>query len=251
MKVAIFLPVFNEEEIIEKNVATIIEACQKPPYQYSLYLIDDGSTDRTSDRCQEACRRYSPQVKYFRYENGPSRRENVAQSFSLAKEEIIVMMDIDLPVNLKYFPALLQPLTEGYDIVSGSRYAGIKPQRELSRLVISRGYNFFMQTYFKSVVNDHQCGFRAFKKEKLLPLVAALGYDASLTRGWFWDAELFLRAQQAQYRIKEIPVEWTTRKKSSFQWKRELQMLRYIFTHRKELPHGQHHLPRVSETKEK
>lgn len=25
---------------------------------------------------------------------------------------------------------------------------------------------------------------------------------------WFWDTELFVRAQRAGYRIKEFPVEW-------------------------------------------
>jgi hypothetical protein len=233
--VAILLPVFNEEEIIEKNVAIVMEACQKLPYRYSLYLIDYGSTDGTSQRCQEACRRYSPLFKYFRYENGPSRRENLAKSFALATEEIIVFMDTDLSVHPDNLPALLHPLTEGYDVVTGSRYVGITSKRKFRRLMISKTYNFFLQTYFKSAINDHQCGFKAFKREKVLPLLQLMGYDTSLTRGWFWDAELFLRAQQAQCRIKEIPVEWTDIQKSSFRWRRELQMLRYIFTHRKEL----------------
>jgi hypothetical protein len=54
-----------------------------------------------------------------------------------------------------------------------------------------------------SKVKDHQCGFKAFKREALLQLL-----DEVAACHWFWDTELLVRASRKGYAIKEIPVEW-------------------------------------------
>jgi hypothetical protein len=83
-----------------------------------------------------------------------------------------------------------------------------------------------MKIYFHSKIKDHQCGFKAFKKEKLLQLLDEMGYEK--TRGWFWDVELLVRAQRKGYSIDEFPVEWKEGKLSSFNIQRELRMLPYV-----------------------
>jgi hypothetical protein len=54
-----------------------------------------------------------------------------------------------------------------------------------------------------SKVKDHQCGFKAFRREPLLQLL-----DEVAANHWFWDTELLVRAHRRGYRIKEIPVLW-------------------------------------------
>ena len=54
-----------------------------------------------------------------------------------------------------------------------------------------------------SKVRDHQCGFKAFRREPLLKLL-----DEVEAGHWFWDTELLVRAQRRGYRVKEIPVLW-------------------------------------------
>ena len=54
-----------------------------------------------------------------------------------------------------------------------------------------------------SKLRDHQCGFKAFKKESLLELLSTVQ-----ATHWFWDTEIMVRAHQQDYKIKEIPVEW-------------------------------------------
>jgi hypothetical protein len=54
-----------------------------------------------------------------------------------------------------------------------------------------------------SKLKDHQCGFKAFKREALMALL-----DEVTARHWFWDTEILVRAAREGYAIKEIPVNW-------------------------------------------
>lgn len=90
-------------------------------------------------------------------------------------------------------------------------------------------YNICIRFLFRTHIHDHLCGFKAFKKDVILKLVDEMGYDKSLTRGIFWDTELLIRARRHGYKIKEIPIWWSERKKSALYFKRELKTIGYIF----------------------
>ncbi|KAF5057992.1 hypothetical protein DSECCO2_351000 [anaerobic digester metagenome] len=51
---------------------------------------------------------------------------------------------------------------------------------------------------------DHQCGFKAFDRARLLPII-----DRVRSPHWFWDTEVLVRGQHAGYPVEEIPVRWT------------------------------------------
>jgi hypothetical protein len=52
-------------------------------------------------------------------------------------------------------------------------------------------------------VHDHQCGFKAFRREKIVSLIPGV-----LDTHWFWDTEVLVRGQRAGMRICEFPVRW-------------------------------------------
>ena len=58
-----------------------------------------------------------------------------------------------------------------------------------------------------SKLRDHQCGFKAFKREPLMELL-----DKLEATHWFWDTEILVRAYRAGFKIKEIAVEWKSGK---------------------------------------
>jgi len=104
----------------------------------------------------------------------------------------------------------------------------IRPDRGLIRAFYSRLYNSGLQLFFHTRIGDHQCGFKAFKKSVLLDLIEEMGYDFKFRRGWFWDAELLIRAQRRSYKIDEFPVKWKSGNNSTFSLRRELKMIPYI-----------------------
>ncbi|MFA6461378.1 MAG: glycosyltransferase [Candidatus Woesearchaeota archaeon] len=225
--VSLFLPVYNEEKIIKENVLKLYHLFKENEPLFEIVIVDDNSKDKTGELSKELASAYS-EIRYLHFDNGPSRRENLAEAFKQANYPIVSFCDVDLATDPQHFPKLINAIREGNDISSGSRYMGIPPAREKKRLIISKLYNFSLRTYFGSKMRDHQCGFKAYNKERLMPLITEAGYDSRFKRGWFWDAEILIRAQKKKYTIYEFPVNWNCGKQSSFNLKRELRMLGYV-----------------------
>ncbi len=225
-----FLPVYNEEGIIRKNTLEVYNILNELKEDFKIFIIDDNSNDNTPKICDDLTKEY-PEINHLFFQNGPSRRENLGKAFlSIPDHEIIAFMDIDLAADLSKTKDLMSYIKENYDVAIGSRYKGIKCVRGIKRLSISKTYNGTIQTLFNSKIQDHQCGFKAFKSEKVKKVINDMGYDFKLKRGWFWDAELLLRAQKEGYSIKEFPVFWEAGKQSSFNFIRELRILKYLPT---------------------
>ena len=229
-KISVFIPVFNEERVIERYVKTLDGIMRKFYGDFEIFVINDSSDDKTG-AIAGTLARGNKRVSLINYETGrPTRRENLARSFGKAKGDIIVFIDVDLVTSLKFLPDLIDNVMAGYDIVTGSRYVkGAKVKRKFYRLVLSFIYNKTVRFIFRTGLGDHMCGMKAFKRNVILSLVEEMGYDRSLERGIFWDTELLVRAIKHGYRIKEIPVWWKERDKSALYFKREIKTVGYIF----------------------
>jgi glycosyltransferase involved in cell wall biosynthesis len=125
--------------------------------------------------------------------------------------EIVVYTDADLAADLRHLPELIAEIRKGADIATGSRLIrGSRVSgRSLGREFFSNGYNLMIRSLFGSPVRDHQCGFKAFRRSAILPLLPEIR-----DRHWFWDTEMLLRAMRRGLRVAEIPVSWEGRKES-------------------------------------
>lgn len=226
-ELSVFLPVYNEEKILEKNTRIVYDTVKSITKGFEICIVDDSSTDKTPEVAKKLAK--DKRIRHIRFENGPSRRENLGIAFKKARGDIIGFMDIDLASDIKKLKVLIKKIRNGSDIAIGSRYKGKRANRKGYRKLISYAYNTGMKVVFQSTVKDHQCGFKFFKKDVVMKLIDRMGYDANFKRGWFWDAELLIRAQKAGYKISEVPVRWRFGAQSSFNVKRELRMLPHVF----------------------
>jgi glycosyltransferase AglD len=234
-KISLFIPVYNEGRIIEKHIMKIHGVMKALGEPFEIIIVDDNSSDNTESECKNLVKK-NKDIRYIRYDNGPSRRENLSASFGKARGSIVAFMDADLAVDTMYIRQLFDEVKKGADIVIGSRYAkGSYVKRTILRLLVSTFYNMFIKMYFGSKVLDHQCGFKAFRKEVAQDIVKGMGYDKKFQRGWFWDAEFLIRAQKKKYKIVEFPVLWKHGQKSEFQFKRELRLIPYMIRLKREL----------------
>ena len=121
------------------------------------------------------------------------------------KGKIVCYYDVDLATDMQHLPELIRVIREGADIATGSRLcpaSDIVRSGVVARLA-SRSYNFLVRLFLGSRICDHQCGFKAFNKESILPYTAhhtlyplVLGY------------EILVRAQRNGYLVHEFPVRW-------------------------------------------
>jgi dolichyl-phosphate beta-glucosyltransferase len=108
---------------------------------------------------------------------------------------------------------------ENADICIRSRYEHCaEVHRGLWRRIFSDAYMKTVQVLFNCPVSDFQCGFKAFKKMSFLPILKEFDYDATLKRGWLFDAEFLIRSYRKGLQIITIPVVWNCNRKGSFQF---------------------------------
>ena len=228
------MPCYNEGKLAVDHALKVRDFLSRLKWNFELAICDDGTNDGSQaliDTLQ------SSDIRVFHYANGPSRRENLSECLRQLNGSILIYMDIDLSTDLECLPDIVNPLlNDECDLAIGSRYQkGAKVHREFSRFLYSRLYNGTIRLLLRSKILDHQCGFKAFKRNVLHSLATSAGYDTFHQRGWFWDAEILIRAQRQGYRIREVPVRWNAAKKSSFDFFRELKVIPYLLKFRKRI----------------
>jgi glycosyltransferase involved in cell wall biosynthesis len=206
VKVSVVLPAYNEVDMLEGALAKVSQALKESGYSYEIIIAEDGSTDGTAERAEELAQKFA-YVKHIHREKRLGRGTALNNAFKQCNGEIFVYMDLDLATGLKFLKPLVDAIAvEGYDFSTGSRMLPeSKVQRSLRREISSKTYNFLVRHMLGSKLRDHQCGFKAFKKEPALRLL-----DEVEATHWFWDTEMMVRAHRCGYKIKEIAVEWNS-----------------------------------------
>lgn len=214
------IPVYNEQDCLYENAKKIIQVCDRLNISYEIIISDDGSTDNTPKIARKLQEEYS-QIKYLRDKINKGRGEVVMQGFKICKGNIIAFMDIDLATDLEYLPMLIESIKKGSDVATGSRWLNnSKVCRTLDRKITSYVYNSLVRFLFDSSIKDHQCGFKAAKKEVILDLSKEMGERTD--RSWAWDTEVLICAQKKGYRVHEFPIEWKNGMDSKFNYFKDI-----------------------------
>lgn len=88
--VSIIMPVYNSEKYLERAIKSVVDQTEE---NWELILVDDGSTDHTSEICDEA-KDNDDRVRVIHQQNsGPSAARNNGLKCSTGK--YIAFIDID------------------------------------------------------------------------------------------------------------------------------------------------------------
>jgi len=204
VEVSVVFPAYNEADALEAAVEKVIQALNEFTHSYEIIIAEDGSTDGT-DRLADALAQKYPFVKHIHREKRLGRGAALKNAFKQSHGEVLVYMDLDLATDLVHLKSLVDAVeSEGYEFATGSRMLSeSNVERSGTRNIASKTYNFMVRALLGSKVRDHQCGFKAFRREPLLQLLDEVG-----ATHWFWDTEILVRARRRGYKIKEIPVSW-------------------------------------------
>lgn len=158
---SIVVPVYNEEESIERLVSEVLREGRSFPLEYELILVDDGSTDRTWEII-ERMKETTPILRAVRLRRNYGQTSAMVAGFEHARGEIIVTMDGDLQNDPADIPLLLEKIEQGYDIVSGWR----KERKDhFSRVLPSRIANALISLTTGVHLHDYGCSLKAYRAE--------------------------------------------------------------------------------------
>jgi len=201
--VSVILPVFNDKPALERAIPESIAALSEITDALEVIVAEDGSTDGSADFVQAWSER-DHRIRLLHADERLGRGRALNRAIDAASHGIVCYYDVDLATDLIHLPELVGAIQDGADVATGSR---LMPESRIirsgEREIASRGYNLLVRTLLGSRLFDHQCGFKAFRKERILDLIP----EVQATH-WFWDTEVLVRGQRKGYRIAEFPVVW-------------------------------------------
>jgi len=206
VSVNIVIPIYNEEKVIRNTTETIVSFLDSNhlPYNFTITLADNGSTDKTLEICEQLMAKFS-QVKVLKIKE-KGKGIAIRTAWQQSNADILVFMDADLSSDLKSLPKLIEAVAvEKYDLSIGNRLGKNSKvvSRRFIRKVASRIFNFLMRLMFDTNVSDHQCGFKAISKNAF-NLVASQLQEKT----WFFDTEIIVLALKNGLKIKPIDIIW-------------------------------------------
>ena len=189
---SIVVPVYNEEESVEKLVRNIVHTGEYFDFAYELILIDDGSKDSTWEII-ERLKKTIPQLKGIKFRRNYGQTSAMVAGFDHSSGEIIVTMDGDLQNDPSDILLLLEKIEEGYDIVSGWR----KYRKDhFSRVLPSKVANGIISATTGVHLHDYGCSLKAYRAECIKSIKA------------YGDMHRFFPALASMTgaRVTEVPV---------------------------------------------
>jgi dolichol-phosphate mannosyltransferase len=165
----ILLPAYNEEDAIRPLTEKIGAAMEGLGAAYEIVVVNDGSRDRTLDRCNELAMRYPMHIITHKINRGLGETirdgmEYIAERGS--RRDVVVRMDCDDTHDPRYIIEMVEKIRSGWEVVIASRYAPGGGQIGVNwyRRTISRCANMLMKTCFPMPdIWEYTSGFRAYR----------------------------------------------------------------------------------------
>lgn len=209
---SIVIPAYNEELNIVPTLQDIAQYLKTKSYTYELIVVNDGSTDKTAQLASSCGYLFNTFVLLKNLVN-KGKGYSVKRGILAAQGEYVLFMDADNSTRINQIDGLFSAILDGFDIAIASRRipgATIEEYQPLHRVIMGNTYILLSRLILGTTVRDYNCGFKLYKKE------AAKSLFEKLTRNdWSFDSELIFLAVKLNLKIKEIPIVWRDKQKTS------------------------------------
>jgi len=201
----VFVPLYNEEAILETNTHKLIEYLANIDTPYEILLGSNGSTDDTPKIGKSMEERHSQVVFFHLPLRGPGLA--FAEALKRARYTKLACQDADLSVELDFLYRASAKLQD-YDAVIGAKQES--QSRPFLRILVSEFFIFCTNLLLGIPYRDYSIGAKAYRTRAIRPFLD--GID----RHTFYTQELIYRLQKSNGRIIEIPVRCNDWRKTRF-----------------------------------
>jgi len=189
-KIVVFIPAYNEE----RTIGSVVLLARK---YGEVFVIDDGSVDKTAEIAREAGASVIAHKKNKGY--GAAHKTALAAARKM-DSPVFVFIDADGQHDADEIPIVAAPVLEGKaDVCQGSRFLGKFVSAPAGRREGVAFINKLTSAQNGKKEVDAQCGFRAISKK-------AAGIVNVEHDGFAGGSELLQSAQHAGLRVVEMPV---------------------------------------------
>ncbi len=207
MYLSTIVPVYNEEENLEKNIKKYNTYLEKQDFDFEIIIVNDGSTDNTEKIAKSLSFQFS-NIKLLSKKINRGKGSAVRDGLLAGSGDFLLFLDADNATSINHLEKAW-PLLKNNDIIIGSRNAKdakgakqINPQTLTKRILGTTG-NKLINLLTSTNINDTQCGFKIFSRKSVDSIIP----KTKINR-WAIDVEILVLAKNQNLKIGIIPITW-------------------------------------------
>lgn len=204
MKLSILIPAYQEERTIARVMAATL-AVDVAPWEKEVIVIDDGSSDATSQEATRAAQG-DARVRLLRHELNRGKGAAIRTGLAAATGDVCLIQDADDEYSIDDYRALLAPMAAGAAVVYGSRFLNTRwPQRmRPANFLANKLLTWTANLLYRQGISDEATCFKVFRTAVLRSL------DLEC-RGFEFCPEVTAKLGLGRIPIVEVPVRYQAR----------------------------------------
>ena len=208
MFISIIIPIYNENDILEKNILNIFNYFQNKS-DFEIIVIDDGSTDNSIKTLNSL---KLNNLIILRNNQNMGKGYSIIKGVLESKGDLILQTDADLSAPIMEFEKLFIKYKKGFDFVIGSRSKAnskVNTKQNFFRIILGKFFNILTYLILNLNYNDTQCGFKIYNSTKLKNVI-----KSCKVKKFCIDVEILYLAKLKKYKVMEEGIIWNDKKNS-------------------------------------
>jgi len=206
ISLSLIIPAYNEAKRLPPYLAVVREHLDRRyPDAYEVIIVDDGSSDGLPDVLEPLAADW-PQLTVIGHATNQGKGAAVRTGMLAARGELLLFADADGATPIDEEENLCEAIQDA-DVAIGSRYVPTTEatrRRTFSRGLAGRTFAAFVRWRLGISVRDTQCGFKMFRCDAGRRL-----FSAAKEPGYLFDLELLVLAKRFEFKVVEVPVNWS------------------------------------------
>lgn len=202
-KLSIIIPVYNEKY----NLKKIINKVKKSPLSKEIIVIDDASTDGSTQIIKNEL--YQEVDKVIFHKENMGKGASIRDGIKASSGNVIIFQDADLEYDPKEYPKIIEPIYNNVaKVVYGSRFLNKDNSKKgyLANRIANKVITFISNLITNQKLTDVETCYKAFDA-KLLKSINLKENRFGL------EVEVTAKISAKGIKIMEVPITYNPRSK--------------------------------------
>jgi dolichol-phosphate mannosyltransferase len=206
MLLSIIIPAYGEEATIGEVLRRVVAVdTESQGFEKEVIVCDDGSSDSTVAVVEEVARS-DPRIRLVVHPENRGKGAAIRTALAEARGDYSLIQDADLEYEVDDYPALLEAVNAGADVVYGSRFLErrVPEGMKLPNFVANRILTTTANVLYGVGITDEATCFKVFRTD----LLRALDLECE---GFEFCPEVTAKIGRRKVAIAEVPVHYRAR----------------------------------------
>jgi glycosyltransferase involved in cell wall biosynthesis len=199
-KLSVIVPVYDERNTVVEIVRRM--RAVELPVDLEIVIVDDGSTDGTSDVLRQLA---DSTVRVVLHEHNKGKGAAIRTGLEKVTGDLVLIQDADLEYDPEDWPKLLAPVLRGKaQVVYGSRFTGERRNMLFLHWMGNRFLSLTTNVLYNTTLSDMETCYKLFDRS----VIEGITIRASRFE---FEPEITAKILRRGIRIYEVPISYTGR----------------------------------------